>query len=303
MQIPRRLLIIAGCAKSGTTALAHHLSTHADLVGGIEKEPRYFTRFSEKMWSGPASESFIKTICKNAMDYTGNFPTLRQNQWAIDASVDYIWCPDAPRLIKEFANYSDVKIICLVRDPVERAISEYNHTLRHGWESLTFSESLDVENERIHAGWHPLFYHVRRSTVLQDIKDYKSAFQSDLLILDYADLRHPAAVLNKIADFLDIPRFVNISISRENESLIPRNTLSRYLLNNQRIKNFARLTTPASLRNHISSKLRTDSRNVQTVSMGERQKVRELLADEIAGCIADPIIPTNNWHLALAKEG
>ncbi len=115
-----KLLVIAGCAKSGTSALAHHLSSHPDICLGKEKEPKFFTNFGDRTWTGPASEGQMNSLISNREDYEANFDGLREGQWAIDASTDYIWSRETPDLLAAFAEGCDVRVICVVRDPLDR---------------------------------------------------------------------------------------------------------------------------------------------------------------------------------------
>lgn len=298
LRLPDRLLVIAGSAKAGTTALAHSLASHPDIVAGTQKEPRYFTRFAQRTWNGPASEGFARTIITNAADYAANFPGLAPTQWAIDASTDYLWCTDSPELIRAYARNAEVKIVCIVRDPVERAVSEYNHTLRHEWESGSFAEALDAEAERMRASWHPLFYHCRRSTVRADLHRFHDAFKDDLMILDYADLKEPSAVLDRLAKFLDIAPPAEVEMPQKNQSFLPRNQIAKRVLNSRALKLVGRGLVPSQFRKRIWQSLHTSSRHVQTVSKPELWKMCALLSDEIEACLVDPLVPTSSWRLA-----
>jgi len=200
-----KLLVIAGSAKTGTTSLANWLDQRDDMVLGTEKECRYFAAFDPSVWQGPASEGFRDTMISDDAAYDANFPNLQSDQWAIDGSTDYIWAPDADRRLADFAIDCEVKVICIARDPVSRAVSEYNHTLRQGWETLSFSQSLEAEEERQAESWHPLFYHKRRSEISDDITRFSERFGEDLLVLDYEELRNPEAVLAKVSAFLSLP--------------------------------------------------------------------------------------------------
>jgi len=290
-----KLLVIVGSAKCGTTSLAHHLAYHPDMVLGREKEPRYFTDFSSMNWSGPASKGFVDSLIVDHKNYVSNFLGLTKEKWAIDASTDYIWCAKSPELLNKYKSNCEVRLLCIVRDPIERAISEYNHTLRHNWENLTFGQSLNEENKRIKDGWQPIFHHKRRSTISDDIFKYLSLFDKNVLIVDYAELEVPSILLPKIYQFLEISPQPHFKIERLNESLLPRNNLSNFIVNNRLIRNIVRNTFPKSLRSSLWNKLHTNSRNTKTVKYEDIQYMKQLLAEEIEKCVNDPTIPTVNW--------
>ena len=93
-----KLLAVIGCAKSGTTSLAHYLGARHDMCLGTEKEPKHFTDFAEKSWTGPATKGFLDTLLADPQAYHENFPDLAPGQWAVDASTDYAWCQASPGL-------------------------------------------------------------------------------------------------------------------------------------------------------------------------------------------------------------
>ena len=100
---------IIGAAKSGTTTLYDCLMTHPDIMPCWTKEPHYFNhpiRFGE--WS-----------------YRCNFPIRPDAKLSGESSVSYLTYPGVPaRMYRVLPN---AKIIVLLRDPVERAYSQYNY--------------------------------------------------------------------------------------------------------------------------------------------------------------------------------
>ena len=298
-----KLLTIIGTAKAGTTALARHLGTRPDMVLGAEKEPRYFTDFADRAWNGPASKGFCRTMIADWAGYRANFDGLTENQWAIDGSTDYLWCPAAPERLYRFGEDHTLRLICITRDPVDRAVSEYNHTLRRNWEKLSFGQSLDAEPERSAAGWHPLFYHRRRSTIRDDLHRYHDLMGERLMVVDYADLAYPDSLLKRISDFLDLPHFPASRIETENQTRLPRSQLAGAALKNRTLRKLGRWLAPEALRDRIRTNLRTDARNLRTVTPDEVARARRDLAGEIDRCLASPLIPTGNWATSLNRSG
>jgi hypothetical protein len=293
------LLVIIGSAKCGTSSLARHLAAHPQISIGRQKEPRFFSSMGETAWTGPASEGFCKSLITTPEEYAANFPDLRSGQWAVDASTDYIWRPEATERLKEFSRGRTVRLICTIRDPIDRAISEYNHTLRHGWEKLSFWEAVEAEPERVRAQWHPLFYHRRRSTVADDVERMHNTFGDDLMIIDYADFRDPAALLGRIHDFLGISAGpeTEVQIAQSNRSYLPRNRIAERLLKSPMIAAVGRTLLPHDMRRAVRRLLHTDARKLKTVQPDEIDRFRELMQDEIARCRKSPLIPTENWRL------
>ena len=290
-----KLLAIIGTAKAGTSALAYHLDMHEMACLGWQKEPRFFTAMDQQVWGGPGGEGFQKSMIPDFDAYRENFKGLRQDQWAIDASTDYLWREETPDLLEKFAANCDVRLVCLVRDPVARAISEYNHTIRAKWETGSFCDSLEAEGERYKNCWHPLFYHRRRSIISEDVQRYADRFGDRLMILDYADLHDANAVTQRLCTFLDIPAMPVTEMERRNESFIPRNAIVQTMLKNRAVRSMGRSLLSKGLRQSIRQKLVPNARDIATVQPEERAQFWDLIADEIDACARNPLIPTENW--------
>lgn len=290
-----KMLIILGSAKCGTSALAGHLDKHPDIALIDGKEPRYFTTIHHSAWTGPAGEGFQNSCIASEADYLAGFAELTPETWALDASTDYIWRSESIELIKTFAQTAEVKLVCVLRDPLERAISEYNHTLRHGWETLSFGESLDAEGQRRRDLFHPLFYHKRRSTILKDVAAYRAAFGDDLLILDYQDVKNGTAAIEKVSAHIGLSGLSVETIEKRNVSQIPRSKLAKAIKDSTRIRQIARRIVPQKLRARAWTALHAEAGKVKTVTDAEKAKFVQEMRDEILACLAHPLIPTDHW--------
>lgn len=288
-------MVIAGSAKAGTSALAKHLGRHPEIVQGLSKEPRFFTHLGQKKWDGPGHDGFVASMITDIGDYTRNFPNLLPEGWALDASTDYLWCGETPHLLKAFSARCEVKVIVIVRDPVERAVSEYNHTLRHGWETLSFQSALEAEEQRVKQGWQPLFHHKRRSLIADDISRFRQVFKDDLLVIDYTELQDIQFVMEKICSFIGVRNVALQDFERVNVSIIPRNGFAKAVLRNESIKAASRVLVPKSVRQSVWAMLHSPSREVVTVSDEERQFFQTHIEDEIKRCVANGDIPTSHW--------
>jgi hypothetical protein len=149
------------------------------------------------------------------------------------------------------------------------------------------------------AGWHPLFYHRRRSTIHDDVHCYHDIFGERLLIVDHAELADLETLLHRISAFLDIPHLPAERIEKENQTLLPRHPLAKAALKSGTLRRVARAIAPAGLRTRIRKSLHTDARNLSTVAPDEIDRLRHELAEEIERCRASPLIPTDSWTTAL----
>ena len=114
----------------------------------------------------------------------------------------------------------DIKLICLLRDPVDRAYSHYQMSLRDGQETLSFDAALDEETPRLDGevermlredtyygiGWHMYSYQARGVYVDQLLNWIAEFGRNQLLILRSEELyRDPRAVLRRVFGFLNLP--------------------------------------------------------------------------------------------------
>jgi Sulfotransferase domain len=122
--------IILGAQRSGTTALFEYLRKHPSVSGPFWKEVSFFDRH----------------YTRGERWYRGNFP-LRGGSIVGEASPSYVLHPLAPQRVAGVV--PDARLIVLLRNPVDRAYSQYQHEVELGREPLSFEEALDAEEERL----------------------------------------------------------------------------------------------------------------------------------------------------------
>lgn len=299
MTADRGYLFIIGTAKAGTSALAAWLGARDDIVLGRIKEPRTLSDLGEREWRGPGAEEFRATLISDEAGWLENFADKPAAAWAVDASTDYLWCPASPDRISALAQRQPVRLICVTRDPVDRAISQYRHTLRDGMDE-SLDGALDAEEGRIAAGWQPLFWHVRRSRVAADLERYVEHFGESLMIVDYAELSNPDALLARVARFLDLPHRPLEAPERQNESVLPRNRLVQAIWASPALKAAARRLVPKAVRHRAYEATHSARALPREILPAELARLKDALSDEIAACIRMPLINTSGWRSAAA---
>jgi len=122
--------------------LFRYLSGHPDIDKPLRKETEYFAgRYEE----GPDW-------------YRAHFPLERSlatpnrpRRVTFEATPDYLLDPRAASHAADLL--PNARIIALLRDPAARAFSHYHHMVRLGFESLTFEQALDAEQDRCTEDW------------------------------------------------------------------------------------------------------------------------------------------------------
>lgn len=133
-------VIVVGAQRAGTTTLYRVLSEHPDLVRPTFSKGIFY---------------FDVNYAKGGRWYRGHFPVaalarrrVRSGQpVAFESSGYYSFHPLAAERIGR--DLPGVKLVLVVRDPVERAYSAYKHELARGFETETFERALELEPERL----------------------------------------------------------------------------------------------------------------------------------------------------------
>ena len=183
--------LVIGTQKGGTTSLHKLLSLHPDIFLPECKEVQYFSLHADKPISW----------------YAKQFNVAKPGQLRGDISPYYMFHPEAPRRIKQLL--PKVRLIALLRDPVERTLSQYFHAHRHGFEELELHAALAAEPARLASGdTYSLQKHsyLSRSCYLEQLDRYEALFaKRQILVLRSESLFNKTeAIWERIQRFLHI---------------------------------------------------------------------------------------------------
>jgi hypothetical protein len=196
--------LIIGAQKAGTTSLFNYLVQHPAVLSPFGKEIHYFDLH----------------YARGVRWYRGRFPygyRLGPDALTLDASPYYLFHPLAPE--RAAALLPQVKLIALLRNPIDRALSHYQHEVRGGRESLSFEEAIDREAERLageeerlradpgyYSYNHHRYSYVRRGLYLEQLLRWLQHFpRSQLLVLPSEWLfRDPPAASAAVYRFLGL---------------------------------------------------------------------------------------------------
>ena len=200
--------LIIGTQKGGTSSLYANLQQHPQVAGAFRKEVKFFdcNYPHGMMWY------------RSHFEYRA---ALRSNQALTgEASPYYMYHPVAANRIKK--ELPGVKMIALLRNPVERAYSHYNHMFRSGRETLSFEEAINREEERL-AGevekisadpyysvyTHMHFSYLGRGRYVEQLKRSFSLFpREQILVLNSRDLfENPDDAFQQSLKFLGLPEW------------------------------------------------------------------------------------------------
>jgi hypothetical protein len=292
-------LILVGAPKCGTTSIAEWIDSLPGCVLAQGKETLFFTDFADRDWSGPGpGPGFAAGAPKTPEEFAHRFSHDRESDLRVEASTDNLSCPVSPDRIAAFRDRSDVRslrVLALTRDPVGRIVSEYEHTLRVGWQRADLLTSLKAEKERTAKGWHPLFWHTARSRYAGPIARYRHLFGDDFLVLDYHTIEM-AETRERLAAFIGLPKHEAVEpMPRKNARKVDRNLALKPLFKNRLLLSLARTVVPKTARAGIRKAVTGPALARYEPSPREREFIMSALGDEITACKANGDIPTEHW--------
>ena len=172
-----------GTQKGGTTSLHRLLAQHPQVFLPACKEVHYFSLHDQEPLSW----------------YAEHYREARAGQLRGDITPYYLFHPRAPQRIR--AVLPQARLIVLLRNPVERALSQFFHARRHGFEPLELEAALAAEPERLEGAGaglaapgssdysHQKHSYVSRSRYELQLARYEALFpRRQLLVLRSEDL-------------------------------------------------------------------------------------------------------------------
>ncbi len=190
--------IVCGTQKGGTTALDVHLREHRELHMAAKKEVHFFDR----------EKHFAKS--PNYSVYHQHFAPGPGHKMVGEATPIYMYWG---RAIERIWQYNPaMKLIAVLRDPVQRAYSHWNMEVEEGNDDWQFAQAIRQERTRCREALphrHRFFSYVDRGFYAEQIRNIWRYFpEQQTLFLKSEDLRRsPDKALSQIANFLGVADF------------------------------------------------------------------------------------------------
>jgi hypothetical protein len=210
--------LIAGVPKAGTTALHAALAPHPDLYLSPVKEPKFFlTDGPPPRHGGPGDVQTYQEHVWRRDDYEALFAAAPDGALLGEATPFYLHDLDSHAPIK--ALVPQARLVVLLRDPVDRAHSNWTHLWNAGLEpEADFLAACRAEPARVAAGWAPFWHYTGLGHYGRQMEHLFRHFpREQVLLLRYRDLKDaPAATLDRVCSFLGVGTGVLTSIPKEN---------------------------------------------------------------------------------------
>lgn len=244
--------LIVGAAKSGTTSLSHYLNQHPQIEI-VSNRLEHFGEYTNAMMPDLSQDEYLDL-----------FSTIPNEKIAGEKSVSYLYSEQAAREIEQVN--ADMKILILLRNPIDRAYSDYWHQRRNSMESLSFADALNAEKERIKQGAPFEQHYAHYGLYAKGIQTYFSLFGREQcrVFLFENFIADPQKVCDECFSFLDVPPpQENIDWSAQNKGRMPSdNIIARVLFRlsrKRRVVKIVRSLIPIKIKTAITSWMNTPS--------------------------------------------
>jgi hypothetical protein len=272
--------LVIGAPKAGTTALHVALSGHPELYMSAIKEPKFFlTDGPPPAKGGPGDALTYREHVWRRADYEALFDPAPPGTLTGESTPLYLYNRAALRRIR--AEIPAAKLIVIVRDPVERAHSNWTHLWSAGLEPVgDFVRACDQEERRIAAGWASFWHYTGLGRYGEQLEYLFSLFpREQVLVLRYRRLvDDPAGTMDQICVFLGVAAGLLTEVPRQNVTSHPEPTLSHRAVSlAQRAGSAVGARVPgltaATLTGPLERYLQRHSRERQPLSWEQRQEL------------------------------
>ena len=216
---PRPDFPVVGAPKAGTTALHAALSQHPEVFTTVPKEPKYWLcdDAPPPAFTGPGDKHSQQEWVWRRRDYERLFEGAAPGQVRGESTPFYLWHRGAHRRIAE--TLPDVRLVAVLRDPIDRAYSNWMHLWCDGLEpEADFEATFALQEQRAQAGWAPFWRYVDLGRYGEQLEHLYSYVHPDrVLVLRYRDLvDDPRGAVDRACEFLGISTGLVDSIPRDN---------------------------------------------------------------------------------------
>jgi len=292
---------LVGAPKAGTTSLYRYLDQHPEIYMSPIKEPHYFAdeireenfdghmramaaqrnKALRQYLEGSVTEKFSGGPISDWRDYLKLFRAAEQEKAVGEASTCYLWSRTAPSHIA--AAFPNARIIIVLRDPAERAFSQYRHMLSFAEREIPFRAYLDAgieeRNTRIGETYPFLWFGLYAGQITRYLSHFA---RENVHIAFYQEfVADPKAFVAAIYKFLGVDDAFRPDMSEHHmQAAVPQLYALNRGLKRSGVWALARSMSPPGLRRRLRRLAYRPSHSAAMAS-GERARLVEFYREDI----------------------
>ena len=222
--------LVVGAAKTGTTSLYDYLAQHPQVFMPT-KETFFFQSelYRDNHLYYPAQRPHEEIVFDEmqflrAYQQAGDIPMRGE----VATGYLYYWRESIPKIKALLGD--QVKLMAVLRNPVDRTYSGYTFFSRDLHEKLSFEEALAAEPDRTANGWDFMWHYVEHSKYAEGVKAYQEAFPH-FKVFFFDDLQaDPATFMREVFQFLGVDPNVPLELDMKNVSGAPKSKAMQHLI-------------------------------------------------------------------------
>lgn len=265
---------IVGAPKSGTTNMSYYLMQHPKVFMPEYLEPYYFARLD-------VPKNYQRKIISDKKKYLDLYKKAINHKAIGESSPVYLYCPHAASDIKNQFPYA--KIIISLRNPIEITQSQYFSLQFMRYDTRSFSEILDSNEEQLARGEFHIDNLLQAGFYSKHIKRFQEVFSPDKIkiIIFEEYIKNTIPTINSILAFLDIDEPMNFDEQPKGAMRVPKNDMAKFLLENSTFRKIAQLLIPTVTRQRIGDKFFAKEAKKPPMSIKERERLKRIFEQDV----------------------
>ena len=266
---------IVGGSKCGTTNISYYLNSHPKIFFSELNEPYYFCK-----WDIPEKYN-RKSMITDMKKYLNLFKNVKDEIIVGEASSPYLSCPHAALEIKKA--FPNSKILISIRNPIERAHSAYFSYQFMKPNKQNFMEMIKTHEKLINKKIFYIDSILESGFYTKNIIKFQEIFGKDnvkiIIFEDY--IKNTIENINSILNFLEIHEKIKFTEQSKGSYRVPKNFLSKSLLNNKNFRKISTILIPTVMRQKLGDKYFLKQEKKPQMLENERNYLKELYNDEV----------------------
>ncbi len=292
--------LIVGAVKAGTTSLHEYLQQHPEVYMSPVKETNYFSdadmlieHFNvdyrqdvnidlKKYLAGDMKNKIHIAHVRSWEDYQLLFKNVEHQKAIGEVSNSYLYCSSTAGNIK--TKLPDVKIVMILRNPVERLYSQFLMNLKLGKiAEKNLLKEIENDQQKKIKGWGVSHLYLEVGNYYAQVKNYYDQFPVEQIkVILYDDYKKdPKAAMKDLFSFLQINPDFEIDMSRRyNEAGMPRFGKMNYWLTQIGVYGLVKRIFSSGLKEKLKSLIYTKE-NIPTITPAEKKYLRDYYREDV----------------------